>query len=75
MDEYTKSRYYMILSRYLLMVLEIDFFKHVITWGDGPYKGCTDPMLYLIHYYLIPLNINDITRDTFVVKCKVRPPY
>ena len=42
-----EGRYDIILGRDLLTVLGLDskMSEHVITVGDGPYKGYTDPML------------------------------
>ena len=53
-DESGKSRYYMILGRYILTALglNIKLSDHVIEADDGPLKGSTTPMvkLYVIVY-------------------------
>ena len=52
MDDYTESRYGMILDRYINMVLEIDnrFYKYTVVDGVGWCKGCTTSIIYLYAY-------------------------
>ena len=47
----------MILGRYILTALGLDlkFYKHIIIGGDGPYKGCSEPMADLTDYDYKPL--------------------
>ena len=53
----------MILGRYLLTALGLDlkFYKNVIIGGDGPYGGCSSPMVDINDYnfkYLIDEMVN-----------------
>ena len=52
MDESTNGRYYMILGRDLLtaLVLDLKFSKNVIICGEGPYEGCSAPMMDVSNY-------------------------
>ena len=51
-DNQTNSRYYMIIVRYLINSLGLDFkfSENIIIGGDGPYQGCSAPMVDLSHY-------------------------
>ena len=52
MDDSTKSRYDMILGRYILtaLVLNLKLSNHFIESDDGPLKGSTAPMADLGTY-------------------------
>ena len=52
LDESTTNRYDMILGRDLLTTLGLDlaFFENVIHGGQGPYKGCSSPMVDVNNY-------------------------
>ena len=52
-DESTNSRYNMILGRDLLtaLVLTLKFSENFICGGEGPYKGCSEPMVDVNNYY------------------------
>ena len=56
-DDSIESRYYMILGRDLLIALGLDlnFSKHTIIGGGGPYKGCSSLMADITDYYFKPL--------------------
>ena len=51
-DESTNSSYNMILGRDLLATLglAIRFYKNVMHGGEGPYKGCSAPILDINNY-------------------------
>ena len=51
-DEYTTSRYYMILGRDLLTELGLDLklYENVICGGERLYKGCSEPMVDVNNY-------------------------
>ena len=51
-DESSTGRYDMILGRDLLtaLVLDLKFYKNVIYGGEGPYKGCSAPILDINNY-------------------------
>ena len=51
-DEYTTVRYDMILGRDLLtaLVLDLKFDENFINGGEGPYKGCSTPMVDVNNY-------------------------
>ena len=51
-DNQTNSRYYMIIVRYLINSLGLDFkfSENIIIGGDGPYQGCSAPMVDLSNY-------------------------
>ena len=46
-DESTNGRYDMIPGRDLLtaLVLDLKFSENVIRGGEGPYKGCSEPIV------------------------------
>ena len=46
-DDSTESRYYIILARYILtyLLLDFKFCKHVISGGDILYEGLISPMV------------------------------
>ena len=46
-DNQTNSRYAMILGRDQLtaLVMDLKFSDNIIIGGDGPYKGCSAPMV------------------------------
>ena len=48
-DNSAKSRYDMILGRYIFAALGLNlkFSEHVIKGGDGPFEGFTVPMINL----------------------------
>ena len=52
----TNSRYDMILGRDLLTNLGLDlkFSENIILGGDGPFKGCSTPMVDASTYYFKP---------------------
>ena len=52
MDESTNGRYDMILGRDLITALGLDFkfSDNIIIGGDGPYQGCSAPMVDLSNY-------------------------
>ena len=60
-DEYTNVRYDMILGGELLtaLVLDLKFSYKVILGVEGPYKGCSAPMVYVSNY-----DFNIITAKT-----------
>ena len=45
-DNYTNSRYDMILGRYLLTAVGLDlkFPQNIVIGDEGPYNGCSRPM-------------------------------
>ena len=51
-DKYTNGRYDIILGRYLLTALGLDikFSENVIIGGEGPYEGCSEPMVDVSNY-------------------------
>ena len=51
-DDSAKSRYNMILVTYLLtiLVLILNFYKHIIEGGDGRFEGSTAPVIDLGMY-------------------------
>ena len=51
-DESITVRYEIILGRDLLTALELDlkFFENVIHGGEGPYKGCSAPIIDVNNY-------------------------
>ena len=63
--EYSKSRYDMILGRYLLieLLLNLKFSEHVIEADDGPFKGSTTPMVNLGKYIFKYLNTGKFTPE------------
>ena len=60
-DESTNSRYYTILGRDLFTALGMDlnFSDNVISGGEGPFEGCSAPMVDVSNY-----NFNIITDKT-----------
>ena len=60
-DESTNSKYDMILVRDLLTVLGLDlkFSDNVIIFGEGPYEGCSTPMVDISNY-----DLKSITNET-----------
>ena len=57
-DKYATGRYDMILGRDILTALGIDlkFSENIIHGGEGPYKGCSTPMVDVENY-----NFNNLT--------------
>ena len=51
-DECTNCRYYMILGKDLFTALGLDlkFPENIILGGEGPYKGCSAPMVGVSNY-------------------------
>ena len=58
----TNSRYGIIIGRYLLTALGLDlkFYENIILGGDGPYKGCSAPMVDVSTYDFKPLTENKV---------------
>ena len=52
-DKSTNGRYGTILGRYLLteLGLDIKFYANIIIFGEGPYDGCSAPMVDVSNYY------------------------
>ena len=60
----------MILSKYLLTALGLDleFSKHVIIGGDGPYEGCLEPIADITDYGFKPSTDKSImTEESFII--------
>ena len=62
-DDYAKSSYDVILVRYLLIELGLNFnfYKHIIEGGDGPFEASMAPMIDLGVYEFKYLNTGKIT--------------
>ena len=75
-DNQTNSRYAMILGRDLLTVLVLDlkFSKNISIGGDGPYEGCSAPMVYLSNHKFKSLTdtivkLEEYFINSYVNKC------
>ena len=60
-DDSSESRHDMVFGRDLFayLVLDLKLSKFVITVGDGPYEGCTAPMIEMSACNYKPLNLTD----------------
>ena len=60
-DESTNSKYDMILGRDLLTALGLDLkvYDNTIIFGEGPYEGCSKPMVDISNY-----DLKSITNET-----------
>ena len=49
----SNTRYTMVLSRYLLTALglNISFPENIVIGDEGPYEGCSAPMVDVSNYY------------------------
>ena len=73
-DESTTGRNDMILDRYLLTALGLDlrFYKNFMHGGEGPYKGCSAPMVDVKNYDFNILTAKKLNRkNTLLTRTSV----
>ena len=74
MDESSNVRYNTILGQYMLtdLGLNLKSSDHVIKVDDGPFKGSTTPMVYLVTYVYKDLNTGRLHTDNILLMVILR---
>ena len=70
-DKSTNGRYDMILGRYLLtaLVLDIKFSDNVIICREGPYEGCSEPMVDVSNYGYKSITDKPLNKKNILLTC------
>ena len=72
-NKYTNDRYDMILGRDLLnaMGMDLKFYDNVVIGGEGPYKGCSSPMVDVSYYNFTYITDKTVKPEESFVKLYV----
>ena len=72
-DESINSGYDMILVRDLLteLGLDIKFSDNVIVGGEGPYEGCSPPIVYLSNYNFKSISDKTVKPEEYFINAYV----